>query len=407
MSFGTPPPSNEQPEPAPEGGSGGYGYPSGPPVPGYGYPPGPPIGAGGYGYPQAGGPNPYQDPPQPDAPNPYQDPPQPDAPNPYQDPPAAAAAPEPFSEPFPEPFPLSGPSSTEPDWEALSERAAKERRRKRMWAWGGAVTVLALLAGGGAFLLVSGYGTKGEDDKPDTSASGSPKPGSSGTGENSALVAGDPTVIRDLSGSIGLRMGEDASVVPLGGRHEVKMRGNSKSYAQASERVVDTTKSFTVTARLYNLAEKTSRIAVSQGDGESFTFELGGDQVNGKLTWMFRVQTDDKGAAATAVTVAAGPAPKKDRTTLTATYDAEKKTIALYVDGKPAGKAEQVPAIWQGPGPFQLGRARHHGLWSGSWSGSMDRVRVFDTALSDEQVAAYQEGKLDSAVKPSHSWLVS
>ncbi|MFD9419050.1 LamG domain-containing protein [Streptomyces goshikiensis] len=395
MSFGTPPPSNEQPEPAPEGGSGGYGYPSGPPVPGYGYPPGPPIGAGGYGYPQAGGPNPYQDPPQPDAPNPY------------QDPPAAAAAPEPFSEPFPEPFPLSGPSSTEPDWEALSERAAKERRRKRMWAWGGAVTVLALLAGGGAFLLVSGYGTKGEDDKPDTSASGSPKPGSSGTGENSALVAGDPTVIRDLSGSIGLRMGEDASVVPLGGRHEVKMRGNSKSYAQASERVVDTTKSFTVTARLYNLAEKTSRIAVSQGDGESFTFELGGDQVNGKLTWMFRVQTDDKGAAATAVTVAAGPAPKKDRTTLTATYDAEKKTIALYVDGKPAGKAEQVPAIWQGPGPFQLGRARHHGLWSGSWSGSMDRVRVFDTALSDEQVAAYQEGKLDSAVKPSHSWLVS
>ncbi|MFF4457784.1 LamG-like jellyroll fold domain-containing protein [Streptomyces goshikiensis] len=407
MSFGTPPPSNEQPEPAPEGGSGGYGYPSGPPVPGYGYPPGPPMGAGGYGYPQAGGPNPYQDPPQPDAPNPYQDPPQPDAPNPYQDPPAAAAAPEPFSEPFPEPFPLSGPSSTEPDWEALSERAAKERRRKRMWAWGGAVTVLALLAGGGAFLLVSGYGTKGEDDKPDTSASGSPKPGSSGTGENSALVAGDPTVIRDLSGSIGLRMGEDASVVPLGGRHEVKMRGNSKSYAQASERVVDTTKSFTVTARLYNLAEKTSRIAVSQGDGESFTFELGGDQVNGKLTWMFRVQTDDKGAAATAVTVAAGPAPKKDRTTLTATYDAEKKTIALYVDGKPAGKAEQVPAIWQGPGPFQLGRARHHGLWSGSWSGSMDRVRVFDTALSDEQVAAYQEGKLDSAVKPSHSWLVS
>ncbi|MER8098163.1 LamG domain-containing protein [Streptomyces goshikiensis] len=395
MSFGTPPPSNEQPEPAPEGGSGGYGYPPGPPVPGYGYPPGPPIGAGGYGYPHTAGPNPYQDPPQQGVPNPY------------QDPPAATAAPEAFPEAFPEPFPLSGPSSTEPDWEALSERAAKERRRKRMWAWGGAVTVLALLAGGGAFLLVSGYGTEGEDGKPDTTASGSPKPGTSGTGENSALVAGDPTVIRDLSGSSGLRMGEDASVVPLGGRHEVKMRGNSKSYAQAAERVVDTTKSFTVTARLYNLAEKTSRIAVSQGDGESFTFELGGDQVNGKLTWMFRVQTDDKGAAATAVTVAAGPAPKKDRTTLTATYDAEKKTIALYVDGKPAGKAEQVPAIWQGPGPFQLGRARHHGLWSGSWSGSMDRVRVFDTALTDEQVAAYQEGKLDSAVKPSHSWLVS
>ncbi|OKI64978.1 LamG domain-containing protein [Streptomyces sp. MJM1172] len=391
MSFGTPPPSNEQPEPAPEGGSGGYGYPPGPPVPGYGYPPGPPIGAGGYGYPQAAGPNPYQDPPQQGVPNPY------------QDPPAAAAAPE----AFPEPFPLSGPSSTEPDWEALSERAAKERRRKRMWAWGGAVTVLALLAGGGAFLLVSGYGTEGEDDKPDTTASGSPKPGASGTGENSALVAGDPTVIRDVSGSMGLRMGEDASVVPLGTRHEVKMRGNSKSYAQAPERVVDTTKSFTVTARLYNLAEKTSRIAVSQGDGESFTFELGGDQVNGKLTWIFRVQTGDKGAAATAVTVAAGPAPKKDRTTLTATYDAEKKTIALYVDGKPAGKAEQVPAIWQGPGPFQLGRSRHHGLWSGSWSGSIEKVRVFDTALSDEQVAAYQEGKLDSAVKPSHSWLVS
>ncbi|MCJ1678145.1 LamG domain-containing protein [Streptomyces sp. APSN-46.1] len=392
MSYGTPPPSNAQPDPAPESG-GGYGYPPGPPGPplsGYGFPPGPPIGGGGYGYPQPSGPNPYQDPPQ------------------------APAA----------PFAVPVPASPQPDWEALSERAEAQRRRKRRWAWGSAVTVLALLAGGGAYLLVAGPWTKAEakggaaeGGKPAASASGSgsgsgsPKPGTSGgTGVkgNSALVAGDPTVIRDLSGGIGLRMGDDASVVPLGARHEVKMRGSSKSYAQASERVVDTTKSFTVSVRVYNLAEKSSRIAVSQGDGESFTFELGGDQVNGKLTWVFRVQTGDKGAASTTRTVASeAAAAKRDRTTLTATYDAGTKTIALYVDGKPAGKPQQVSGIWQGPGPLQLGRARHHNLWSGAWSGSMDRVRVFDAALSAEQVAAYQAGKLDPAVKPSHSWLVS
>ncbi|MCX4527329.1 MULTISPECIES: LamG domain-containing protein [unclassified Streptomyces] len=318
----------------------------------------------------------------------------------------------PPSTPQPEPAYGYPRYPAEPDWEALSERAETQRRRKRLWAWGGAATVLALLAGGGAYLLAAGGpGTTPEakNGRPTApaSGSGSPKPGASDPSKNPALVAGEPKVIRDVYGGVGLRMGDDASVVPLGSKHEVKMRANSKSYAQASERVVETTRSFTVTARVYNLAEKTSRIAVSQGDGESFTFELGGDQVNGRLTWVFRVQTGDQGASSTARTVAAeGPAPKKVRTTLTATYDAGKKTIALYVDGKPAGKPEQVSGIWQGPGPFQLGRARHHGLWSGAWSGSMDRVRVFDTALSAEQVAAYQAGKLDPAVKPSHSWLV-
>ena len=105
---------------------------------------------------------------------------------------------------------------------------------------------------------------------------------------------------------------------------------------------------------------------------------------------MFRVQTGDKGAASTAVQVlgdASGGAKKW--TLLTGTYDAEKKQIALYVDDKAAGTAE-VPAIWSGPGPVQLGRARHHGIWSGSFVGPLDSAVavVFGGANCDGPMGA-------------------
>ncbi|MFI5621027.1 LamG domain-containing protein [Streptomyces sp. NPDC051567] len=400
MTDGTPPPSNPQPEPAP--GSGGYGFPPGPPPGGgYGYPPGPPAGggygyppgAGGYGYPQQGGPNPYQR--DPGAPWP------PAQPGPPGQGPAEGAG-------------QQGPGQ-QPDWEAMADRSAAERRRKRLWMLGGAVTVLALLGGGGAFLLLGGDGQRDRDEadaKPSASApaqaSATPGPGGSKAPvDQSPTVAGDPTLLRDRSGQTGLRMGSEAAVFPMDKRYEVRMKGSANSYAQSAEPVVDTSKSFSVSARVYNVAPKGARFAVSQGDGESFSFELGADEVNGKLAWVFRVQTGDQGAdSSTRAVVAEGAPMERTWTALTGTYDAEKKTVALYVDGKRAGEVP-VAGVWQGPGPLQLGRARHHGIWTGMWNGAVDNVRVFAAALSQEQVTALRAGKPDPAVRPTGSWLIS
>ncbi|MEV7559458.1 LamG-like jellyroll fold domain-containing protein [Streptomyces sp. NPDC089795] len=419
MTDGTNPPSHPQPEPAP--GSGGYGFPPGPPAQGgYGYP----TPAGGYGYPQAGQqPNPYQQDVggyQPDAGSGYQQDVgagyQQDAAGGYpqdagagyqQDPGAGQWSAAPAQPGFTR---LAGPDlpgSSQPDWEAMADRSAAERRKKRLWMLGGGVTVLALLAGGGTFFLM-GNDDDGQDAQPANSASASPEPeDAKGPAAYTATVAGDDTLLRDSYGSMGIRLGPDLKVGPLGKRFQVVGRGNGNSWAQSAEPVVDVTKSFTVTARAYNSAAKGSRIVMSQGDGESFSFELGVNEVNGKQAWIFRVQTGDKGAAATTRTVTAeGLNMVKTPTLLMATYDAEKKAIALYVDGKKAGETP-VPPIWQAPGPLQLGRSKHHNIWTGPWQGALHNIKTYDMAFTAEQAAGYKEGKLDPSPKPTHAWLLT
>lgn len=273
----------------------------------------------------------------------------------------------------------------------MADRSAAERRKKRLWMLGGGVTVLALLAGGGTFFLL-GNDDDGQDAQPSNSASASPEPeDAKGPAAYTATVAGDDTLLRDSYGSMGIRLGPDLKVGPLGKRFQVIGKGTGNSWAQSAEPVVDVTKSFTVTARAYNSAAKGSRIIMSQGDGESFSFELGVNEVNGKQAWIFRVQTGDKGAAATTRTVTAeGLNMVKTPTLLMATYDAEKKAIALYVDGQKAGETP-VPPIWQAPGPLQLGRSKHHNIWTGPWQGALHSLKTYDMAFTAEQAAAYKE----------------
>ncbi|MFJ3979279.1 LamG-like jellyroll fold domain-containing protein [Streptomyces sp. NPDC090021] len=377
MTDGTYPPSSPQPEPAP--GSGGYGFPPGPPAQnGYGYGYGYPAAHEGYGYPQPG-----------QQPNPYQ-----------QD--AAPAGPGLTR--------LAGPdtpgAAEQPDWEAMADRSEAARRKKKRWVLVGGTTALVLLAGGGTFFLMSGQGDTADGTNAQPSASAAPD-GSKSPMPYTATVAGDDRLLRDSYGQIGIRMGPGLKVAPVGERFQVLGKGNGTAWGQAAEPVVDVTKSFTVTARVYNSAAKGSRIAISQGDGESYSFELGVTEVNGKQAWIFRVQTGDKGAEATTRTVAAeGLNVLKTPTLLMATYDAEKKAIALYVDGKKAGETP-VPGIWQGPGPMQLGRSRHHNIWTGAWLGGLHNIKVYDAAFTQEQAAGYKEGKLSPEPKPAHAWLLT
>ncbi|MFI6147331.1 LamG-like jellyroll fold domain-containing protein [Streptomyces sp. NPDC051109] len=391
MTDGTNPPSNPQPQPAP--GDGGYGFPPVPPAPsaGYGYPPGPPAQGGGGGF----GPAPQQW---------AQGLPDMGAPVPPGAPggPGFPGAPGPFA-----------PQSDQPDWEAMADRSAAEKRKKRLWTIGAAVTVLALLAGGGAFLLLGGDkgGNEAVDDKqsPSPSESASPSPSGSKSKapvDNTPTVKDDPTQIRDRSGKAPLKMGPDAGVFPIEKRFEIRTKGNENSYAESEKRVVDTSKSFTVSARVWNRAPKGRQIAVSQGNEKSYAFELGLDQVNGKPAWVFRVQTGDQGAEATAVTVT-GESPKMEKTfsTLTGTYDAERKQIALYVNGKKTGEAP-VPGLFQAQGPLELARSRHEDKWTAPWNGAMESVQTYASVLSPAQIDTLKPGRVDAKTKPTGSWLL-
>lgn len=378
------PPSNPQPDPA--HGGGGYGFPPGPPASGgYGFPPAPPA-QDGYGYPPG--------PPASDG----------SGFGPAPTPAGGYGYPGPGPSGFAEPADFA--ASPQPDWQAMADRSEAQRSRRRLLTIGIA-TVLVIAAAGTGWFFLSGDSDGPQNDKPPV-ASGSPSGGGQEGDDDSPTVAGEPSLLRDRASNgpaVQLAMGPGVELVKMDTRHELRLKGGPDSYAQGAEPAVDVTKSFTVTTRVYSVTETGSRMAISQGDGLSYSFELGFEMVNGKKSWVFRVQTGDKGAAATAQQVVVEADALKKWTQLTGTYDAEKKTIALYVNDKAAGQA-QVSGIWAGPGPVQLGRARHHGIWSGSFVGSLDRIRVWSKALSPEQVGILDSGKLGPLGKPTHAWVI-
>ncbi|MFF2198735.1 LamG-like jellyroll fold domain-containing protein [Streptomyces sp. NPDC058157] len=349
-----------------------------------------PPASGGYGYPQPGPSNPYQ--PEPAAGQQGQG---------FGPPPTA-------EETFPPPIPETFNSAPTPDWQAMADASEAQRRKRRTLVIGGGALAVVLVAAGTAFFLMDDGKPA---DKPAVSASGSPSPSGAAKSpthnpdDDYPTVPGEPNVLRDYNGKTGIALGPGASLGELSMRTEVRFKGTPDSYAQGAEAAVDVTKSFSVSTRVYNTTEGGSHMAISQGDGDSYSFELGFEVVSGKKAWVFRVQTGDKGQAATAQQVVVDNVDTtKKWALLTGTYDAEKKTIALWVDDKQAGQA-QVSGIWAGPGPVQLGRARHHGIWSAAWEGALDHIRIFDQAVNQEQITALKNNK-PGRTKPVHAWLV-
>jgi alpha-N-arabinofuranosidase len=68
-------------------------------------------------------------------------------------------------------------------------------------------------------------------------------------------------------------------------------------------------------------------------------------------------------------------------------YDASKKTIALYLDGK---LQEVLPynSAWQATGSTVIGRGKWDGNNADFMNGTVDDVRIYDVALSPLDIQA-------------------
>ncbi|MPY58704.1 LamG domain-containing protein [Streptomyces spongiae] len=291
------------------------------------------------------------------------------------------------------------------DWEAMAERnEAEQRRRKRLWT-GGIVLVACLLGIGAGFLVV-----RHENDKKSPSASSStsssPAPSASG-GKKSPTVPGQDNVLADKSGENNLVLGPDAAVDDVGNGYAARFRSNVNSYAQSSAQLIDVSKSFSVSAWVYNEAPNSSRSAISQGDGDSSSFSLGRDASGDNRNWVFEVQTAAGGADSTTYQAKAAKniGTVGEWVLLTGTYDAKVKKITLYVNEKRAA-VTKVPGVWAGKGPLQLGRARTHGVWGDYWAGVVGHIQVWEAALTPDQVADVEKGGSGGDAKPVASWLM-
>ncbi|MFF4830442.1 LamG domain-containing protein [Streptomyces sp. NPDC001315] len=164
--------------------------------------------------------------------------------------------------------------------------------------------------------------------------------------------------------------------------------GTAESYLDTSETVLDTTKSFSVSAWVRPTALDKNMTVVSQdGTGEpGFTF--GYDAT--ATTWKFSVPVNDVDTLGEWKAVTTGVTPVKDQwVLLTGVYDAQKSggpQLQLYVNKDLKGSATRR-STWKSYGPLQIGRATAKSGYRDNFTGDLAEVRVFDRVLSAAEVS--------------------
>ena len=175
----------------------------------------------------------------------------------------------------------------------------------------------------------------------------------------------------------------DTSVTPP--RVSLSLDGNGQ-YAQSARSVIRTAEAYTVCAWVWvDPAEHDRRrnlTAVTQDGAANAGFGL---QLRSTPEWNFFVPADDTGhpgsVRATDTAVSFGRWAH-----LAGVHDKPgSDTMALYVDGTRKAEVKNPPS-WEADGPSALGRVlwdRNHQDW---WNGRIRDVRVFQAALTQDQV---------------------
>jgi hypothetical protein len=143
--------------------------------------------------------------------------------------------------------------------------------------------------------------------------------------------------------------------------------------------VVDTSKSFTVSAWADPTAKTANGVVVSQIGTAHVPFTLGYVAGTGEDRWEF-VGYDSSGNVVSRIRSDASPVTGV-WTELTAVYDSGASTVVLYVDGQAEGSASISP-LWNAGGAFQIG----HGIGE-PFTGDIADVRVWDRTLAGTEVS--------------------
>ncbi|MCL7377226.1 LamG domain-containing protein [Streptomyces sp. 35G-GA-8] len=164
--------------------------------------------------------------------------------------------------------------------------------------------------------------------------------------------------------------------------------GSAGAYLNVGETVLDTARSFSVSAWVRPTALDKDMAVVSQdGTGEP-GFTLGYDAA--AATWKFSVPVNDVDSLGEWKAVSTGVTVVKDQwVLLTGVYDAQKSggpELRLYLNKDSKG-VSQRRSTWKSYGPLQIGRATAKSGYRDHFTGDLAEVRVFDRVLPATQVA--------------------
>jgi hypothetical protein len=148
--------------------------------------------------------------------------------------------------------------------------------------------------------------------------------------------------------------------------------------------VVRTDQSFSVAAQVkLDRFDTGSYTVISQAGERICGFCL--QYQNGR--WLFVFPGSDVDSPTDYYYVATPATAKPDGWThLVGTYDAATKKIRLYVDGAPAGEATRT-TVWEAERALDIGRALVEGEHTQHLPGTVDEVRVYNRAISQDEVS--------------------
>ncbi len=166
--------------------------------------------------------------------------------------------------------------------------------------------------------------------------------------------------------------------------------------------VVDTTGSFSVSAWVKVSAAAKNYTAVAQDANWHSGFYLGYEHSTNK--WAIRSPDKDySGGSASAQGVySTATAVQNQWTHLTAVFDQQAGTIALYVNGALQGTTPRTYTIGS-HGPLQIGRALYAGAYTDYFPGGISDVQVYSSALSASQVSSVYAGTQPVAGSTVHT----
>lgn len=168
-----------------------------------------------------------------------------------------------------------------------------------------------------------------------------------------------------------------------GGPASLKLDG-ATGYAQSSGPVVDTTKSFSLSAWVRLSDVTRSQTIVSQQATTLSGFALHYSATSKRFTFS-RYQSDVAAPTASRSTSLAAPAAGV-WTHLTGVYDAVGQTVQLYVNGRPQGTPVAFTTPWAATGPLQVGRFHNSTGYVEYLNGLVDEVHVWSRVLADAEV---------------------
>jgi len=155
--------------------------------------------------------------------------------------------------------------------------------------------------------------------------------------------------------------------------------------AHAFGPVVNTRTSFTVALwTQLDYLPTSEKAAVAQPGDQAAGFQLGIDTEHRR--WTLAMAASDTDGAALVRTRSDAVVNPLEWTHVAGVYDALAGELRVYVNGRLSTATNHVSG-WNATGPLQVGRTKASGGLTGYWPGIVDDVRLYDGALSTEQIA--------------------